>query len=46
MAAAPEAAVYRAFNIFGFENFADPVFGGIHADLFYAFCAGPDGESR
>jgi predicted dinucleotide-binding enzyme len=26
----------RAFNTLGWENFADPVFDGIHADLFYA----------
>jgi predicted dinucleotide-binding enzyme len=42
-AAAPSAKVYRAFNSLGWENFADPVFGGVQADLFYA---GPDGASR
>lgn len=41
--AAPQASVYRAFNIYGFENFAEPVFDGVQADLFYA---GPDGGSR
>jgi len=42
-AAAPAAHVYRAFNSLGWENFADPVFNGVQADLFYA---GPDGGSR
>ncbi|MGH2487498.1 MAG: NADPH-dependent F420 reductase [Ktedonobacterales bacterium] len=41
--AAPSARVYRAFNSLGWENFADPVFGGVQADLFYA---GPDGDAR
>jgi predicted dinucleotide-binding enzyme len=40
---APRASVYRAFNIYGFENFAEPVLGGVQADLFYA---GPDGAAR
>ncbi len=39
----PNARVYRAFNTYGWENFADPIFGGTQADLFYC---GPDGESR
>lgn len=39
----PHANVYRAFNTLGWENFAEPVIGGIQADLFYA---GPDGEPR
>lgn len=39
----PNARVYRAFNSYGWENFADPKFGGVAADLFYA---GPDGDSR
>lgn len=39
----PNARVYRAFNSYGWENFADPVFDGVAADLFYA---GPDGDSR
>ena len=43
IAVSPRAAVYRTFNIYGWENFAEPVFGGIQADLFYV---GPDGESR
>jgi predicted dinucleotide-binding enzyme len=42
-AAAPQASVYRAFNIYGFENFAEPVLGGIQADLFYC---GTDGPTR
>jgi predicted dinucleotide-binding enzyme len=41
--AAPGAHVYRAFNIYGWENFQAPVFDGIAADLFYA---GPEGEAR
>jgi predicted dinucleotide-binding enzyme len=41
--ATPRARVYRAFNTLGWENFADPVFDGAPADLF--FC-GPDGEGR
>jgi 8-hydroxy-5-deazaflavin:NADPH oxidoreductase len=39
----PHALVFRAFNTLGWENFADPVFDGIQADLFYC---GPDGEAR
>ncbi len=39
----PRAKTYRAFNTLGWENFADPVIGGVQADLF--FC-GPDGDSR
>jgi predicted dinucleotide-binding enzyme len=33
----PEGALpVRAFNTLGWENFADPVFDGVTADLFYA----------
>jgi len=39
----PTARVYRAFNTYGWENFADSDYGGAQADLFYC---GPDGESR
>jgi 8-hydroxy-5-deazaflavin:NADPH oxidoreductase len=39
--AAPSAAVYRAFNSLGWENFADPIIDGVQADLLFA---GP--ESR
>lgn len=39
----PHARVFRAFNSLGWENFADPVFNGIQADLFYC---GPDGDAR
>jgi hypothetical protein len=35
-AVAPAAAVYRAFNSLGWENFADPVLGGVQADLLFA----------
>jgi predicted dinucleotide-binding enzyme len=42
-AAAPTAQVFRAFNIYGWENFADPVYDGVRGDLFYA---GPDGDAR
>jgi predicted dinucleotide-binding enzyme len=41
--AAPQAKVYRAFNIYGFENLAEPVLGGVQADMFYA---GSDGDAR
>lgn len=37
---APGAQVYRAFNSLGWENFANPVFDGIQADLFYCGPAG------
>ena len=39
----PNATVYRAFNILGWENFENPVFEGVQADLFYC---GPDGDAR
>ena len=39
----PHARVFRAFNTLGWENFADPVFDGIQADLFYC---GPGGDAR
>lgn len=39
----PRAQIYRAFNTLGWENFAEPVIGGVQADLFYC---GPDGEGR
>lgn len=39
----PHAQVYRAFNIYGFENFANPAFEGVSADLF--FCGTP-GDAR
>jgi predicted dinucleotide-binding enzyme len=39
--AAPGAILARAFNSLGWENFADPDFGGIPADLLWC---GPDGE--
>jgi|1186.fasta_scaffold05427_3 predicted dinucleotide-binding enzyme len=34
-AIAPDARVFRAFNSVGWENMADPVFGGVQADLLY-----------
>lgn len=40
---APGAQVYRAFNSLGWENFEDPMFGDIQADLLYC---GPAGASR
>lgn len=40
---APNARIYRAFNTLGWENFANPLFDGTPADLFYC---GTDGESR
>jgi predicted dinucleotide-binding enzyme len=39
----PQAQLYRAFNSLGWENFAEPNFNGIQADLFYC---GPDGDAR
>jgi predicted dinucleotide-binding enzyme len=39
----PQAQVFRAFNTLGWENFAEPDFNGIQADLFYC---GPDGDAR
>jgi len=39
--AAPGAPLYRAFNNLGWENFADPVFDGVQADLFYCGDEGP-----
>ncbi len=38
----PDAHVYRAFNTLGWENLAEPTFGGVQADLFYC---GPDGDA-
>lgn len=40
---APQAKLYRAFNSLGWENFEEPHFNGVQADLFYC---GPDGEAR
>jgi predicted dinucleotide-binding enzyme len=40
---APAARIYRAFNTYGYENFANPEFDGVQADLF--FCGTP-GDSR
>jgi predicted dinucleotide-binding enzyme len=40
---APQAQLYRAFNTLGWENFAEPDFNGIQADLFYC---GADGDAR
>ncbi len=37
---APGAQVYRAFNSLGWENFENPVFNGVQADLFYCGPAG------
>jgi len=37
------AKVFRAFNSIGWENFENPRFGDVDADLFYC---GPDGEAR
>jgi predicted dinucleotide-binding enzyme len=38
---APRARYVRAFNTLGWENFADPTFDGVQADLFYA---GPEAD--
>lgn len=37
---APGAQVYRAFNSLGWENFENPMFGEVQADLFYCGPAG------
>ncbi len=39
----PKAQVFRAFNSLGWENFENPQFGAVQADLFYC---GPDSEAR
>ncbi|MGH2494954.1 MAG: NADPH-dependent F420 reductase [Ktedonobacteraceae bacterium] len=39
----PHSPIYRAFNSLGWENFANPLFDGTPADLFYC---GTDGASR
>jgi predicted dinucleotide-binding enzyme len=39
---APNAQVYRAFNTYGWEAFAEPIYNGIQADLFYC---GPEGSA-
>jgi predicted dinucleotide-binding enzyme len=39
----PNAQLYRAFNSLGWDVLANPVLGGVQADLF--FC-GPDGRGR
>ncbi len=39
----PAAAVYRAFNSLGWENFEQPYFGDLQADLFYC---GPEGQPQ
>ena len=39
----PSAKVFRAFNNLGWENFAEPVFNGIQADLLYC---GPGGAAQ
>jgi predicted dinucleotide-binding enzyme len=38
----PNAHIYRAFNTYGWENFADTTYNDGPADLFYC---GPEGES-
>ena len=38
----PHASVYRAFNSYGWENFAETLYAGVQADLFYS---GPAGET-
>jgi hypothetical protein len=40
---APKAALFRAFNALGWENFANPVYGETAVDLFYC---GQEGEAR
>jgi hypothetical protein len=40
---APGAHVFRAFNSLGWENFENPRFDNVQADLFYC---GPEGQSQ
>jgi len=40
----PAAKVFRAFNTMGWENLAEPGFGGVSADLFY--CGSDDRRAR
>jgi predicted dinucleotide-binding enzyme len=42
-AKAPQVKYYRAFNALGWENFANPRFGDVTADLFY--CGNQDAQS-
>lgn len=42
-AAVPNAELYRAFNTVGWDVQANPVLGGVEADMFYA---GPEGPSK
>jgi predicted dinucleotide-binding enzyme len=42
--AAPSAKLFRAFNSLGWENFDQPDFDGVAADLFY--CGVDDPEAR
>ncbi len=39
----PTAQYFRAFNTYGWENFADPLYGGVPGDMF--FC-GPEGPGK
>lgn len=41
---APEASVYRAFNTLGWENFKDPTFDDLNADLLY--CGKDEAQAR
>lgn len=41
--AIPRAQLYRAFNSYGWDVFAEPTIGGEQPDLFYA---GPDGAGK
>jgi predicted dinucleotide-binding enzyme len=41
--AVPNAQLYRAFNTLGWDVFANPLVGGVQADLFYC---GPEGRGR
>lgn len=42
--AAPTSPLFRAFSNLGWENFADPVIGGVQVDLFYCGDGG-DGQT-
>ena len=42
-ASVPSAPAFWAFSTLGWENFANPSFGGTQADLFYC---GPQGDAQ
>jgi predicted dinucleotide-binding enzyme len=43
--AAPNAVLFRAFNTLGWENFAQPIFDGLPADMFYCGADEPEAQA-